>query len=115
MQFIVHKCPHCQEYLKIPTGRSALLCMYCGLLVSVPPSRILPSSPSLRRVIGYVLLEVLFVAALSVLIAVRLFSLGVDCYLYILRHRIGWFLWQRPAQSPRHHTAQSGRVLTKTT
>ncbi len=115
MQFIVHKCPHCQEYLKIPAGRSMVLCLYCGLLVPAPPPELLQTSPSLRRIVSYILLGLLFVAALSLLIAARLLGLGLDCLLYLLRHGIGWLVSQRSAQLSRHRTPHSRPMLTKST
>jgi len=112
MQFILRKCPHCRRVLKIPAGRPSVLCMYCGLLVPTGPSEGLQAS-SFRRIVGYVLLGLLFLVALSLLVSARLLSLGLDCLLYLLHHGIGWLVAQRPAQLPGHRALNSHHVLTK--
>jgi hypothetical protein len=115
MQFTLRICPHCREFLKIPVGRSSVLCLYCGHLVPALPSECLQTSPSLRRIVSYILLGLLFVAALSLLISARLLGLGLDCLLYFLRHAIGWLVSKRPAHLSRHRTLHSRHMLTKAT
>jgi len=113
MQFILRKCPHCRGVLKIPAGRPSVLCLYCGLLVPAGPPEYSQASASLRRIVSYVLLGLLFVAALSLLVSARLLGLGLDCLLHLLRHGISWLVAQRPAQLPRHHALHPHHGLTK--
>ena len=113
MQFILRKCSNCRRVLKIPAGRPSVLCLYCGLLVQTGPSECHQPSSSFRRIVSYVLLGILFMAALSLLVSARLISLGLDCLLYLLRRGIGWLVAQPPAQLPHHRALNSHHVLTK--
>ena len=113
MQFTVHKCPHCREYLKIPVSLSAVRCIHCGFPVPVPPSEPSLAPSSLGRIVRCILFGLLFAAALSLLTLARLLGLGLDCLLYLLYHRRGRLSRRRSAPLSRRRAVRSGPMLTK--
>ena len=97
----------------MPAGRSSVLCMYCGLPVPTPSPGISPFSPVVHRVISFILLGLLFVAAVSLLVAARLTCQGFDRLLGFLRPHMARVLWQGPAPPPIKRESHPHLVLTK--